>query len=78
MKISSAILILLWLFLSETTEACSVCFGNPNSNQSKSVVLGVLFLMGVILFVLTYIVVISLIWARRAKKLAQETAKASL
>ena len=32
--------------------ACSVCFGNPNSLQTKGAMAGVLFLFGVIVFVL--------------------------
>ncbi len=59
------------LFLSTPARACSVCFGNPNSLQSKGVVAGVLLLLGITVFVLGGAALIFLGWARRAKTLAQ-------
>ena len=49
--------------------ACSVCFGDPNSLLSKGAFWGVLFLIGVVGFVLASIASTIWIWARRAKKL---------
>ncbi len=49
--------------------ACSVCFGDPNSNFSKGVFAGVFFLVGVVATVLVGIAWTALSWARRAKKL---------
>ena len=48
--------------------ACSVCFGDPNSNLTKGAVAGVLLLLGVIGFVLVWIGIVIVAWSRRAKK----------
>ena len=50
--------------------ACSVCFGDPRSLLSRGAFWGVLFLMGVIIFVLASIASVSWIWARRASVIA--------
>lgn len=50
--------------------ACSVCFGDPHSLMSKGVFWGVLFLMGVVGFVLASIASVIVIWTRRARKVA--------
>ena len=49
--------------------ACSVCFGDPKSLQSRGTLLGVLFLLGVVTLVLGGIASTAILWARRAKKL---------
>ena len=49
--------------------ACSVCFGDPNSLQSRALFFGVCFLVGVVAFVLAGIASTAMTWARRAKKL---------
>ncbi len=49
--------------------ACSVCFGDPKSLQSRGLFFGVCFLMGVIGFVLAGVASTAVSWARRAKKL---------
>lgn len=49
--------------------ACSVCFGDPASALSKGALMGVLFLMGVVFFVLTGIAAAIFVWARRAQRL---------
>ncbi len=49
--------------------ACSVCFGDPNSLTSKGISLAVLFLLGVVGFVLAAILFIAISWHRRAKEL---------
>jgi len=59
------------LFLSTPASACSVCFGNPNSLQSKGVLAGVLLLLAITVFVLGGAGFIFMTWARRAKTLAQ-------
>ena len=46
--------------------ACAVCFGDPNSLLSKGVVPAVLFLMGVVAFVLGWIAFLAFRWSRRA------------
>lgn len=65
---------LLWTALiplwTSRAEACSVCFGDPASAQSKGVAAGVLFLMAVIAGVLAAIAGIALRWRARAKKLS--------
>lgn len=47
--------------------ACSVCFGNADSWQSKGVAAGVLFLLGMIALVLGAIAFTIFRWSRRAK-----------
>ncbi len=47
--------------------ACSVCFGNPNSLQSKALGVAVLFLLGTTGIVLTGIISCIVLWSRRAK-----------
>jgi len=58
--------------LSHTSSAfaCSVCFGDPNSLSSKAVLAAVLFMAGVIVFVLGVIAYHALVWSRRAKPLS--------
>jgi hypothetical protein len=51
--------------------ACSVCFGDPNSAQSKALATAVLFLLGTVAAVLGAIFYSILVWAHRAKKLQQ-------
>lgn len=49
--------------------ACSVCFGDPNSDMSKGVTAAVILLLSVITGVLIALGVIIVRWSRRAKKL---------
>lgn len=49
--------------------ACSVCFGNPDSQMTKGAMLGVFFLLGLIIFVLGAIASVAVTWSRRARKL---------
>jgi hypothetical protein len=49
--------------------ACVVCFGDPNSLQSRSVFYAILLLMGVVGFVLSGIAITGLVWMRRAQEL---------
>ena len=50
--------------------ACSVCFGDPASEMSKGARAGVLFMLIVVIFVLSAIASIAMIWAKRAKKIS--------
>lgn len=49
--------------------ACSACGGDPTSPLTRGVLMGVLFLLGVIVFVLSGIAYTAWTWARRAKKI---------
>lgn len=51
--------------------ACSVCFGNPDSLQSKGIATGVLFLIVITGGVLTLIAATAYKWSRRAKLLEE-------
>lgn len=53
--------------------ACSVCFGDPNSMQSKALAVAVLFLLGTVGAVLGGIAYSMFTWSRRAKKLSEVT-----
>ena len=50
--------------------ACSVCFGNPDSQMTKGAMLGVFFLLGLVVFVLGAIASVAVTWSRRARKLS--------
>ena len=52
--------------------ACSVCFGDPKSLQSRGLFFGVCFLLGVVIFVLGGVASTAITWARRAKKLEDQ------
>ncbi len=63
-------LLLPWLVLnSPAAFACSVCFGDPNSNMSKGVTAAVILLLAVIGGVLAALGIIIVRWSRRARKL---------
>ena len=53
--------------------ACSVCFGDPTSPLTKGATVGVLFLMGVVAFILGWIATLAFLWARRARKIGQNS-----
>jgi len=53
--------------------ACSVCFGDPDSTLTKSVIAGVLVLLGVVGFVLSGIATLIFVWVRRVRKMAKLT-----
>lgn len=55
-----------------TAQACSVCFGDPNSNMARSALLGVLFLGVVILSVLVTIASMAVCWSKRARRLESQ------
>ena len=49
--------------------ACAVCFGDPNSQMTKGLWMGVLFLLGVVAIVLGGVLAVAISWARRSRKL---------
>ncbi len=53
-------------------QACSVCYGDPNSTLSKGALVGVAFLAAVITMVLVFIVLIARDWLKRAQALSIE------
>ena len=71
MKALSFLLTAFSLLFSKTPTAlaCTVCFGDPNSKTSTAVTVGVLFLLGLIVFVLGWIAYTIVVWSRRARKL---------
>lgn len=48
--------------------ACSVCFGDPNSDMARGVTAGVLTLAGIIGFVLLGIAGTGLLWLQRGRR----------
>lgn len=52
--------------------ACAVCFGDPNSPMAKGAAAGVLFLAGVISFVLLGIAGTAIFWVRRSRLIDQQ------
>lgn len=58
------------IFLSASLFACAACGGDPASPLTKGVLAGVLFLLGVIVFVLLGIATTVWSWSRRAKKIS--------
>lgn len=59
---------LLFLSLPKLGLACSVCFGDPNSSESRGLVLAVYLLLGVVMTTLGGITAVALSWIARAKK----------
>jgi len=60
------------LVLPVETFACSVCFGDPDSDMAKGAVSGVLFMIGVISCVLVGIASVAGVWIVRARRLARQ------
>ncbi len=61
----------------QLAHACSVCFGDPNSDLAKGAVRGVLFMIGVVSFVLIGIASIAGVWIVRARRIQQELDQAT-
>lgn len=57
------------LLIAERADACSVCFTNPDSELTAGAKMGVLFLLGVVCFVLSAIACVAISWSRRARRL---------
>ncbi len=69
-SISLAILVCLGVLLSaQSAQACSVCYGDPNSAMTQGAQAGVLVLLGVVGVVLTGLASLMLFWVRRAANL---------
>ncbi len=69
-NISLAILVCLGVLLSShAAQACSVCYGDPNSAMTQGAQAGVLVLLGVVGVVLTGIASLLIFWMRRAAQL---------
>ena len=58
--------------------ACSVCFGDPNSDMAKGVTAGITVLLGVVVTVLLSIIGVMLFWIRRARRYHQAGAMGQL
>lgn len=56
-------------FTLSKAHACSVCFGNPDSLQSKALTGAVLFLLAVVTVVLIGIASLLIQWSGRARRL---------
>lgn len=63
---------------SAAVEACTVCYGDPNSLQVKGAEAGVLFLLGVVVFVLLAIAGMILFFAVRARRIGRVSNTVSL
>ncbi len=57
------------LVASDQAWACAVCFGDPESKMAKGAVAGVLFLVGVVTFVLAGVVGTGLLWVHRSRRI---------
>ena len=69
-KLSPAFYACLVLLLSaQPALACSVCYGDPNSEMTKGAQAGVLVLLGVVGVVLTGLASLLIFWMRRAANL---------
>jgi hypothetical protein len=56
---------------SNTAHACSVCFGDPESDMVQGAIWGVATLVGVITFVLGGVAGTGLYWMHRARRLSR-------
>ncbi len=74
------LLCLATLTIAQPALACSVCFGDPNSQMAQGVQAGVLVLLGVVGVVLTGLASLLLFWMRRAAHLeeVEEVSQAAL
>jgi hypothetical protein len=70
MKHSAAVLPFICLSISSIADACSVCFGDPNSPLTKSMGWGIWTLMGFIGFVLILFSVLFWKIRQRMKKIS--------
>lgn len=60
------------LAIPAAAEACSVCFGDPDSRLTRGAFAGVVTLIGIVGFVLVSIAGTSVFFVRRARMLASE------
>jgi hypothetical protein len=65
---------LLTLLSSRSALACAVCFGSPDSSLTQGARAGILILLGVVATVLSGIVAVAAVWARRARMLEAQGA----
>lgn len=73
-RIRISTLFLPWPILySQPLWACAVCFGDPHSSSSKALKAAVLFLLGVVVFVLGGIASVILAWTLRGRKIERES-----
>ncbi len=71
-KMASTFLICVAVILSaQPAMACSVCYGDPNSQLTHGAQAGMLVLLGVIAVVLTGLASLLLFWMRRAANLEE-------
>jgi hypothetical protein len=77
-SLSAVFLTLAYLVGTTPVLACSVCFGDPNSDMAKGVTAGITVLLGVIVTVLLSIVGVMLFWMRRARRFHQAGAAGRL
>ena len=70
---ATALLTLALLGLPRVVEACPVCFGNPNSSQTKGVQAGVLALLAVTLSVLASFAAFFFVYLRRRIRMFEES-----
>ena len=55
---------------SSLSQACSVCYGDPNSPMSKAALMGVAVLAVIVICVLSLITAVAYSWNKRAKSLS--------
>ncbi|MSR76621.1 MAG: hypothetical protein EXS63_00110 [Candidatus Omnitrophica bacterium] len=63
--------------LAPAAQACSVCFGDPRSNQTKAVLAGILFLLALISTVLSALVITIVRFQKRSHALSTAASSAS-
>lgn len=63
------------LLTSHVAEACTFCFGDPNSHSTKGVKIAVLFLLGIVIFVLGAVACVIMTWVSRARRLSAQDEK---
>ena len=65
----------IFIFFSNLLFACAVCYGNPESNMSQGMNMGVLTLMGFIVFILSIIVYSIISMSQRIKNINKTEGK---
>ena len=72
-----ALPVLIVLATPALASACSVCFGDPNSDLAKGAVRGVAFMIGVTSCVLIGIASVTGVWIVRARRIARSSDSAT-
>lgn len=67
---SLLVVVLALLGSQNSANACSVCFGDPDSSMTRGAFAGVMVMLGIIATVLGGVICTAVFWTQRSRKLA--------